>query len=91
VWVEVLKDTALRLLPVTPEHARAALGELRGAGLLAGARGSEPADLGKLSDVIARIGELAADLGPRLSALEVNPLLVRGAEIEALDALVTWE
>jgi succinyl-CoA synthetase beta subunit len=53
--------------------------------------GSEPADLGKLSDVIARIGELAADLGPRLSALEVNPLLVRGAEIEALDALVTWE
>lgn len=90
VWVEALQDTALRLLPVTPAQARGALGELRGFGLLTGARGSEPADLDKLSGVIARIGELALDLGPRLSALEVNPLLVRGAEIEALDALVSW-
>jgi acyl-CoA synthetase (NDP forming) len=90
VWVEVLRDSAIRLLPVTPEDVRAALGELRGFGLLTGTRGSEPADLGKLSDVIVRIAELAHDLGPRLSALEVNPLLVRGNEVEALDALITW-
>ncbi|GHE89065.1 pimeloyl-CoA synthetase [Amycolatopsis deserti] len=90
VWVEVLRDTALRLLPVTPEDVRAALAELRGYGLLTGARGAEPADLGRLSEVIARIGEVAVELGPRLSALEVNPLLVAGSRVEALDALVTW-
>ncbi|UQS23991.1 acetate--CoA ligase family protein [Amycolatopsis thermalba] len=90
VWVEALRDTALRLLPVTPDDVRAALAELRGYGLLTGARGAEPADLGRLSEVIARIGELAVELGPRLTALEVNPLLVTGSRVEALDALITW-
>ena len=32
----------------------------------------------------------AAGLGPDLTALEVNPLYVRGGEVEALDALATW-
>ena len=26
----------------------------------------------------------------RLEALEINPLLVRGSQVEALDALLTW-
>jgi succinyl-CoA synthetase beta subunit len=37
-----------------------------------------------------RIGDAAAGLGPDLTALEVNPLYVRGGEVEALDALATW-
>jgi acetate---CoA ligase (ADP-forming) len=91
VWVEALGDTALRLLPVTPEQARDALAELRGAALLDGARGGAKADMGRLAEVIARIGDAALALGPRLAALEVNPLLVRGGDIEALDALITWQ
>ncbi|OON72752.1 acetate--CoA ligase family protein [Streptomyces tsukubensis] len=90
VWVEVLRDSALRLLPADPEEIRAALGELRGARLLEGARGTEPADLDRVAEVVARIGRLAEELGPGLESLEVNPLLVRGSEVEALDALVTW-
>ncbi|MDQ0381038.1 acetate--CoA ligase family protein [Amycolatopsis thermophila] len=90
VWVEVLGDSALRLLPVTPADVREALAELRGHGLLTGARGTEPADLERLSEVVAGIGTLALSLGDRLAALEINPLLVRGAEVEALDALITW-
>ncbi|MEU0466545.1 acetate--CoA ligase family protein [Amycolatopsis sp. NPDC006131] len=90
VWVEVLGDSALRLLPVTSDDVREALADLRGYRLLTGARGTEPADLGRLAEVIAGIGELAQRLGPDLAALEVNPLLVRGAEVEALDALITW-
>jgi acetate---CoA ligase (ADP-forming) len=90
VWVEALGDTALRPLPVTPEDARGALSELRGSALLDGARGGARADLGRLAEVIARIGDAALALGPRLAALEVNPLLVRGDHVEALDALITW-
>src|SRR5271169_4630407 len=37
VLVEVFKDTALRIAPITPAGARAMLGELRGAALLRGA------------------------------------------------------
>jgi hypothetical protein len=41
--------------------------------------------------VIARIGDLAVALGDDyLESLEVNPLWVDGATIEALDAAVTW-
>lgn len=90
VWVETLRDSSLRLLPVGPDDVRRMLGELRGARLLEGVRGAPPADLDRLVDVIVRIGTLACRLGDRLESLEVNPLLVRGAEIEALDALVTW-
>jgi acyl-CoA synthetase (NDP forming) len=90
VWVEVLKDSALRILPVDAAEVRRALGELRGAKLLEGARGTEPADLDALATVIARVGELAEGLGDDLESLEINPLLVDGARIEALDALITW-
>jgi len=36
------------------------------------------------------LGSQAADLGDELESLEVNPLRVDGATIEALDAVVTW-
>ena len=66
------------------------LGSLRGAAVLQGARGAEPADLDALAGVIARLGDLALALGDDLESLEVNPLLVQGGVIEALDAVVTW-
>jgi acetate---CoA ligase (ADP-forming) len=44
-----------------------------------------------LAAVIARIGDLALALGDDLESLEVNPLLVDGASIEAPDAVVTWK
>jgi acyl-CoA synthetase (NDP forming) len=91
VWVEVLRDTALRVLPAGPAEVRAMLGELRGLPLLRGARGTVPADLDALAAVIARIGETALSLGRPLRALEVNPLLVNGDQIEALDVLIVTE
>ncbi|HEX5113768.1 MAG TPA: acetate--CoA ligase family protein [Pseudonocardiaceae bacterium] len=90
VWVEVLRDTAQRLVPVSDAEVTSALAELRGAAVLRGARGGQPADLAAVAAVITRIVGLAASLGDRLESLEVNPLLVRGAEVEVLDALVTW-
>jgi acyl-CoA synthetase (NDP forming) len=91
VWVEVLRDTALRVLPAGPAQVRTMLGELRGLPLLRGARGTVPADLDALAAVIARIGETALSLGRGLRALEVNPLLVNGDRIEALDVLIITE
>ena len=40
--------------------------------------------------MIADIAAVAVSLGDRLESLEVNPLLVRGDQVEALDALITW-
>ena len=90
VWVEVLQDVALRLLPASPAVIRAALEGLRGAKMLAGARGLPDADLDAVTAAVARIGEAALALGPALAALDVNPLWVRGSQVEALDALCVW-
>ncbi len=88
IWVELLGDTSLRLLPADAAEVRRMLGELRGAALLAGARGGVPADLDAVAEAIARIGTAALSLNGSLRALEVNPLWVRGGQVEALDALV---
>ena len=90
VLVEVLKDSALAPLPVTPGQARALLDKLRGRAVLDGVRGTAPADLDALAAVIARTGDLALALGDDLESLEINPLRVDGATVEALDAVVTW-
>ena len=91
VWVEVLKDTSLRVLPVDRGEVRQMLGELRGSPLLLGARGSRPADLEVLAGVISGLGEAAIGLNGTLRALEVNPLWVDGDRVEALDVLVITE
>jgi acetate---CoA ligase (ADP-forming) len=91
IWTEILKDSAVRILPVRYEEIGKMLGELRGAQLLRGARGQEGVDLQAVSEVIYRVSRLALALGPRLNALEINPLLVKGSHIEALDVLVNWE
>ncbi len=91
VWTEILKDTAVRVLPVQREEIATMLGELRGAALLRGTRGQEGVNMQALSEVIYRISTLALALGPSLNALEINPLLVKGERIEALDVLVSWQ
>ena len=45
IWVEIMKDSALRVLPATREQIRAAFEELRAAPLLHGARGAAAVDL----------------------------------------------
>jgi acetate---CoA ligase (ADP-forming) len=91
VWVEIMGDTSLRVLPVDAAEAKRMLGELRGLPLLQGARGSRPADLDVLAEAITGISRVALELGGALRALEVNPLWVNGDQVEALDVLVITE
>jgi len=90
VWVEILADTALSVLPVDRAGVLRALRSLRGARLFDGPRGTAKADLDAVADAITAVADLAGRLGDRLEALEINPLLVRGSQVEALDALITW-
>ena len=87
IFVEILQDVSLRVLPVTQAEVRRMLSELKGAKMLDGQRGVPAANLDAVALAIARIGDAALALGPRLDALDVNPLWVRGAQVEALDGL----
>jgi len=90
IFVEVVDDSVLSPLPVAPAKAAAMLRGLRTVAVLDGVRGGPPADVDAVAAVVARIGDLALALGDELESLEVNPLRVDGATVEALDAVVTW-
>lgn len=78
VYVEVLKDIAVRLAPITDTEARRMIDALQSAPILHGYRGAPPGDIDALVDVLLRLSQLAADL-PAIETLEMNPVLVRPA------------
>ena len=91
IWVHVLDDTSLRLLPVDDRDVRDMLDELRGRALMDGVRGTPAVDVDRLVATIAAFARLAGRLGPGLASIEINPLRVDGATVEALDAVVVWQ
>jgi len=92
VWVELLDDVALRVLPVDKTEVVEMLRELRGAPRLFGARGTDAVDLDGLAEALVSLAGAALLAGPGLEALEVNPIWCGGGRIEGLDArLITAE
>ena len=90
IWAEIFNDTSVRVLPISRSEIRRMLAELRGAPLLQGARGQTPVNIEKLVDVIFGITQLVQGLQEALESLEINPLLLHGDSIEAVDVLMTW-
>lgn len=91
VLVEIVDDVEMAIAPVSAGHAERLIRALRIAPVLAGARGRKPADIAALAETVARLSELAAELGPRLAELDINPLLVHesGGGVIALDGRAT--
>jgi acyl-CoA synthetase (NDP forming) len=87
VLVEVLRDTASALAPVSKAEALDMLRSLKGYKLLAGFRGAKPVALDALAEAIARISELASDQRERLAELDVNPIVASADRVVAVDAL----
>ena len=89
VFVEVLRDVALRVPPFDKAEARRMVDEVAGAALLRGARGGPKGDIPALVDTIMQVQRLAVDHAGRLAELDINPLVVRpaGHGVIALDAL----
>ncbi|MGH7893446.1 MAG: acetate--CoA ligase family protein, partial [Candidatus Binatia bacterium] len=84
VWVELLRDTAVRLAPLGRADACAMLDELRLAPALGAVRGLPPIDREALVAAVCCFARLAADL-PELAELEINPLLAGPDGVLAVD------
>jgi acetate---CoA ligase (ADP-forming) len=85
LFVEALRDVVFRMPPLGPRAADEMVRSIRGVGILAGARGSAPADLAAIADALRRIGQLALD-HPQIAELDVNPLVAFERGVVALDA-----
>jgi succinyl-CoA synthetase beta subunit len=86
VLVEVLRDAATRVLPVSDVEIEEMLHELRGYALLEGVRGRPGVDIGALIAAISRLAGVGS--ADDVVSLEVNPLLARPDGAVGLDALV---
>ncbi|HEY7317309.1 MAG TPA: acetate--CoA ligase family protein [Candidatus Binatia bacterium] len=86
IFVEVLKDVALRLLPVSESEAWAMLKELKGYKVLEGARGQAPRDVDALVKAMVGLSNIFLNYRNLLSDLEFNPIMLR-AEGQGLAAV----
>ncbi len=84
VGAELIRDTALSLVPLTDVDASDLVRSLRSSPLLFGYRGAPPADVAALEDLLLRIGLLADEL-PQVRELDCNPVVVRTDGVIAID------
>jgi acetyl coenzyme A synthetase (ADP forming)-like protein len=75
VLVELLRDVAFRLTPVSDLDAAEMLAELRSSPLLDGYRGGLPGDRDALIQVIMRISAVV-EIAPEIRELDLNPVKV---------------
>ena len=85
--VEVLRDNAHALPPLTTTLARRMMENTRILQALKGVRGRKPVDLEKLEELLVRFSELVVE-NPRIADIEINPLLASEKGFIALDARV---
>jgi acetyl coenzyme A synthetase (ADP forming)-like protein len=76
--VELLRDVAVRITPITDRDVTEMLDSLRMKPLLDGYRGGPAMDVEALTDMLHRIGALVEDV-PEVVELDCNPVFVRPA------------
>lgn len=87
VLVEVFKDRALALPPLTRTLARRLIERTKIFTALQGVRGQKAVDLAALETLLVRFSLLLADF-PEIREVDINPLLASPERIIALDARV---
>lgn len=90
VFVEVLKDVAFRITPVTEEEAREMICEVKAYPLLKGYRTTPPADTEAIVDIIQKTSRLVIEQ-PEIKELDFNPILVYEHGAKAVDARIILE
>lgn len=90
IFVEVLKDVTFRVAPVSLGQAKRMITEIKGAPILAGARGEAPRDRSALADTICKYSAMILDLIDEVSESDANPVLVyeEGKGIKVVDARI---
>lgn len=90
VAVELFRDVAFGLCPLSPAGARALIDRTRAAKLLRGFRGGAVMDEAALVEAMVRLSQFAAAHADEMEEMDVNPLVVlpQGRGAVALDAVI---
>lgn len=90
IFVETIKDVAVRVLPVTRRDLEEMIEQIQGYAILKGTRGRSPADIKALTLVLLKTACLVDELKDVIAEIDINPLIVleEGKGVKAVDALV---
>ena len=86
--VEIYRDTAIRMAPLTERDVRGMVGSLKARALLEGYRGSEAVSLGALIEMMLTFSDLALTLGERFESIDLNPVMCSGEDCIIADARI---
>jgi acyl-CoA synthetase (NDP forming) len=75
IFVEVMKDVAIRVAPIDDDDAERMIADTQSRRLLDGIRGQAPADMPALKWCLVRISRLLFD-HPEIVNLDINPMIV---------------
>ena len=87
VYVEVLKETSLRVAPINRLEAEEMISELKTAAILKGVRGERPLDINALVESLLRLSQLMMDF-PEIEGIDINPVKVLEKGAVAVDARI---
>jgi acyl-CoA synthetase (NDP forming) len=89
IFVELLKDTSLRVVPVTEQDVREMITEPKGFRILEGFRSGKRADIESIVDLIKKVGGLIQSDDAVLE-MDLNPVMVyeEGAGSVVVDARI---
>lgn len=87
IYVEVFKDTALGLAPLSKAEAVAMVDSLKSVKLLNGYRGQPALDKGAFADALVEISKFACQNADEMAELDINPVFLYEKGLCAVDAL----
>jgi acyl-CoA synthetase (NDP forming) len=89
IFVEVLRDVSFRICPITRIDAEEMIDELKGAAILDGVRGRNPASRAAIVDALLKVGGdngLLMSHADDISEADINPMIVSASAAVAVDA-----
>ncbi|MDD3311781.1 acetate--CoA ligase family protein [Pseudodesulfovibrio sp.] len=87
IFVEILKDVAFRVAPVNMPACRSMIREIKGLGMLQGARGSKACDLEALAEAACIISHLVSELR-EIAEVDLNPVFALEKGLSIADARI---
>jgi acetyltransferase len=86
IFLEIFKDTSIRLAPVTKNEAMDMLKKLKAYPVLQGARGKKTTDMDAFCDVICRVSKLLT-MTPDIAEIDLNPVIIheKGKGVSIVD------
>jgi len=90
IFVEILKDVAFRIAPITESDAREMITEVKGYPVLKGYRGQPQADIEAIVRILLNTSRLVMD-HMEIKELDLNPIMVYEKGAKTVDARIILE